>query len=843
MEEQPRPVLKLSLAALLVIGGIATLAPADVRDEMIGRYRLSLASPRLFELEPDPLAKLPQGAGIVRPVAMTTEPSESDTVHNRFVNTTTGALHFTFQLAFIGQGMPIRMDATYDSIADESVPEEFGAWDSPDLGLNWFMTYGDVIRDAGDSGPNGENRVVLLDDEGRFTFFIETTPDQYHRESVVASPHLSLTRVSDDEFEERHSSGVLKTYQRLVPENDEWVLVRVEDELGNSVVVGRTQGLITSIANNDGATVTLVRPELQGGPPGPSSLRVHNVIPSVGTPVTLGYTGTRVTALTKAGVYSYTFVYAYGMEELRILVLKNAGQLVFRVDDYVGLGVEALTTPGGTTQFDYHPELSKTYVTDHLNHTWKFQYDALGRTVAVIDPAGHTVSRTFDGNGNIASFTDAKGASWSYQYDGDGRLVRETNPLGQFAQFAYNADGNLTSHTSPGGGVTTFEYDPQGRLIRETDPVGVAWETTYNQDNLPATVKIPQGPQYSFGYDSYGRTNLYTGPSGSQLQVTRDGMGRPSVIQRPGGSIFEKSYSASGVPILIRDPEGHETTRTLDNRGRVSTFTDEVGSTRTTTYDTSNRIWKITDALARITTYAYDQNDRLVSTTDADGKVTTFGYDSRGLLTSVTDPLSRTTQYEYDQNRNLTRRIFPNGRQMTFTRYDALNRITGRTFPDGTSDTYAYDANGNVTSLNGPGGQIQVVYNAANQPTSISYPQHNATVTYEYNNWGLRSRMVLPGGDEATYQYNLAGRLEALATPEGSYAFGYDSASNELTSVTYPNGHVVSLSYDSNGHVLTREEHDDLGEVLSRISFVLDPHGRVLQSTDPEGNTTTYTYL
>jgi len=839
MLEKRFHVVMLILAVAVVLTGAPS---ADVRDRNLGPYVLDFTTPTPFRLTPDPFAEnVPLQAGVVHPVAIAAVPMETDAVYNRFVNTTTGGLHFSLVLVEAQKGFPIRVEAVYNSMSANALPEELGPWTFDDLGKDWTMSYSDKIKDAGDTGPGGEHRVFLLDDRGRATVFLEASPGLYERETAAASPHRSLTRVSDTEFHESYRDGLLKKYAKLSPEDDQWVLVRIEDQLGRFIELTRTQGLITAIANSSGVAVTLVRPELQGGPPSQSSLKVHQANPPSGPSVSLTYSGATMFGVALGSGFSYNFVYSLGIGGGRILRIENEGNLVFRVLDYEDTGVKSVLTPSGLTNFTYAPATSKTFVTDPGGKQWIYEYDGLGRTIAMVDPESHTVSRTFDEDGNVASFTDGNGTTWNYQYDSSGRLTRETDPLGNASIFAYDGAGRLVTHTSPRGGITIFQYDTNGRLTRETDPAGVVWETTHTASGFPATVRNPDGPQLAFGYDAFHRRTSYTDASGRLTTVTRDDLGHPVVIQRANGSTYERVYNALGIQILTRDAEGHETSRAVDSRGRITSSTDEMGHTVTMTYDPSNRVTTVTDGVGRVTTYGYDACDRLTSVTDPNGGVTAFGYDGRGLLATVTDALGNATHYEYDANRSLTEKTFPNGRSITFA-YDVLGRITSRTFPDGSQETYGYDANGNVLSMSGPGGALQVQYDLANRMTSITEVGHGLTTTYEYNAWGLRSRMVLPNQDEVTYQYDAAGRLATLLTPEGSYSVTYDPTTGELTQMVDPAGTRITLSYNTKGQVVMREERSANDELLSRDSYILDPRGRVIQETDADGNTTTYTY-
>ncbi len=100
---------------------------------------------------------------------------------------------------------------------------------------------------------------------------------------------------------------------------------------------------------------------------------------------------------------------------------------------------------------------------------------------------------------------------------------------------------------------------------------------------------------------------------------------------------------------------------------------------------------------------------------------------------------------------------------------DALGSIT----------QYAYDANGNLTTLTNPnGGVYSYAYNKDNYQTSITDPLENVT-TSAYDLAGRLTAKTLPNNAEYTYSYDAIGRIIAQTAPEGlSKSYTYDDAGN-----------------------------------------------------------------
>jgi YD repeat-containing protein len=133
---------------------------------------------------------------------------------------------------------------------------------------------------------------------------------------------------------------------------------------------------------------------------------------------------------------------------------------------------------------------------------WRHDYDADGRIIRVLDPAGQEASLAYDPAGRLREVRHANGVTSIWKYDVAGQpttlvLRRPTGEvLGQWA-LAYDADGNrIRARRSWDGGTTdiSYGYDALGRLTRVDDGAGVqnvVWDAVGNRlavnGDTPAT--------------------------------------------------------------------------------------------------------------------------------------------------------------------------------------------------------------------------------------------------------------------------------------------------------------------------------------------------------------------
>jgi YD repeat-containing protein len=135
-------------------------------------------------------------------------------------------------------------------------------------------------------------------------------------------------------------------------------------------------------------------------------------------------------------------------------------------------------------------------------------------------------------------------------------------------------------------------------------------------------------------------------------------------------------------------------------------------------YDPLGRVRQVTDSAGHTMTFAYDGAS--VTRTDANNHATIFEYVAFGdpddrRLVAVTDAQAHTTRYRYDVTGALTSVLGPGSDiERTWT-LDGRGLVASDTQPESGTTTYTYDEGGNVKTIT----------NANTQTTTFTYDENN----------------------------------------------------------------------------------------------------------------------
>jgi RHS repeat-associated protein len=378
------------------------------------------------------------------------------------------------------------------------------------------------------------------------------------------------------------------------------------------------------------------------------------------------------------------------------------------------------------------------------------------------------------------------------------------------------------------------------------------------------TLLMPDGNQYLFTQTGTNTFTNSTIPSliGSQITVPSSGVYN---LRWKNGTVYQFTIAQGGGALLtyltsITDRNGNTITLVRSNISQplqITQIVDPVGRALTLTYDSTNRITLITDPIGRTVQYTYNSQGTLATVTNAAGGVTTYAYDTNNNLLTTTDARGVVVlQNTYDTNGRVIQQIQADGGVLKFA-YTLLNALvptspvllTVVTDALGNQTSYRFDPNQNLLNVTDATGQMRVFTHSLSQNnlvTSVTgggtcpvcgHPDHG-DVTLTYDSNGNVLTRTDSLADTATFTYEpVFGQVTSITDPLGSVYKYTYDASGNRRSVTDPDGNVSTFAYNSFG--LLTQVADPLG---ANTNLSYDSFGNNTSVTDPLGNTTTVVY-
>ena len=183
------------------------------------------------------------------------------------------------------------------------------------------------------------------------------------------------------------------------------------------------------------------------------------------------------------------------------------------------------------------------------------------------------------------------------------------------------------------------------------------------------------------------------------------------------------------------------------------------------------------------------------------GRSVAVSENGQGLISQVTDPMGRTTSYSYNSSADLMSVTDPLDRTWSFA-YDSSNRLVSMTDPDGGVTTNAYNDAGQVTAQTDPMGLV----------TAFAYVGDN------FSSIGGTTTITDPHGNVEVQRY-VNGFMTLVTKDSGAasqaqWTYSYDPNTYGLLSVTDPDGQTTSYTYNAAG--LQNSVTDALGAVPAK---------------------------
>jgi len=498
----------------------------------------------------------------------------------------------------------------------------------------------------------------------------------------------------------------------------------------------------------------------------------------------------------------------------------------------------------------------------------------------------------YDANGMLTSKTDPRTGGLGYEYEDTPSQFSVTFGPKRLVRISETDQSGAST-----GRWVTFVYHPStGRLIRIADNLGR--NVSYGHDEN-GNLKLVSAPRMNatYGYNDQNGIHRLTDISENGDTITNTYDAKGWIVRQTHGTgtidiDYTKRFNSAQVTTTVRDSSGN----TLDIRIRTVEF-NELGSLSRTIDPLGNQViylrndndqlvreesWENSSTpqnpmliLAGATDYTYDAIGNLLTMTEASGtalkRVTSYGYDpvfnqeASETVTSVIDPQkNKTTVKNYNSQGNLTSITVSglgcDGKAFSHTtsfEYNSRGKLTKRTGPrTDVADvtTYVYDDKGNLISSTAPliGTITYSDHDGFGHPRGITDP-NGATITYTYDSEGRVLSVKLPGDITPTsYSYTPAGgcsscgtssdNLQSITFPEGNgISYTYDP-SGRLATITDSLGNSINYSYDSEGNKLKEEIKDKSGLLQKTLSYQYDALNRLKQIKKPDTSYTEYGY-
>jgi RHS repeat-associated protein len=498
-----------------------------------------------------------------------------------------------------------------------------------------------------------------------------------------------------------------------------------------------------------------------------------------------------------------------------------------------GFGVNTVNHPGGGQTYVGTPILAKrpTNVTDPLNRSTSYTYDAQSRLTETIYPEGNKTTLVLDARGNATTTTFRSKSGTDTLVTTAEFPATCTNPFtcnkpsamrdakGNQTDYAYSATtGQLTSVTLPApviGAVrpeTRYAYTYIGgvSLLTGISSCRTAASCVATADEVKTTI----------GYDGALQPNSVTDGAGdgsltATTTMTRNGTGDVTSVDGPlpGASDTTRTlYNAAREPIGVigPDPDGGGA---LKNRAVRLTRNDDgqlTLSEQGTTDGQSDANWTAYAPIQSVAT-TYDANARKIGDRLSYGATAIaseqYGYDARGRLACATV-------------------------RMNSAAFGAQ------------ADACALGTEG----LAGPDRITRFYYNLADQPietdVAVDTPSAAAERRQTYTGNGLIQTLKDGNGNLTTYEYDGFDRLAkqrypSALTPGTSSTTDYDGFSYDLnsnaTARRLRDGQMINFTYDNLDRVTVKDVPAGVSGEFD-IAYTYDALGRPLDTTDTLGS-------
>ena len=480
-----------------------------------------------------------------------------------------------------------------------------------------------------------------------------------------------------------------------------------------------------------------------------------------------------------------------------------------------------------------------------------YNYDGKGRLLKVINSAAGALRYFYDDQHRPFRWTDRNGHSYHYRFDDQGRVIAQVGSGGMFPNIAVWLKD--TGDDAPEDGMVCVALECAGKFHGNPAEIG---DTCINEyfdrlDKLPLAHLLREKGLQGAGLTGRGRAGVRDDASWSLSdELLHDeflGDIRPTVYRStPAGDVW-RVITPEGVVTDREFDEHHQIIRETSNTGVVTQIDRDE-------YGTITRIDFGDGTTETITPGAWGEPAQITS---RDGLTTEYEVDAAGMVTSITDPLGVVTRFEYDWRATgivPKATITPSGLVRSME-CDNAGRPVASTDPAGRRSSVTRDVRGLVTEVIDPVGNVTTIeYSPEGWVTRVVNPD-GSWRSGTYDGEGNLTQTMNETGATTTTRYTVFDKVSSVTLPNGGITRYVYNTQMEPIMVTNADGHTWQLHYDLDGSIIKEVDYNGLitqshttpdGQRLDTITgagtvtTMFDPYGRMTETFDDQGNTTTY---
>ena len=480
-----------------------------------------------------------------------------------------------------------------------------------------------------------------------------------------------------------------------------------------------------------------------------------------------------------------------------------------------------------------------------------YNYDGKGRLLKVINSAAGALRYFYDDEHRPTRWTDRNGHSYHYRFDDQGRVIAQVGTGGMFPNVAVWLKD--TGDDAPEDGTVCVALECAGEFHGDPTEIGDSCINEYfdRLDKLPLANLLREKGLVGAGLTGRGRAGTRDNePWSLSDDLLHDeflGDIRPTVYRSTSAGDVWRIITPEGIITDREYDEHHQIIKEVSNTGVVTTIDRDE-------YGTITRIDFGDGTTETITPGAWGEP---LQVTGRDGLTTEYEVDAAGMVTSVTDPLGVVTRFEYDWRVTgivPKATITPSG-LVRMTECDNAGRPVASTDPAGRRSSVTRDVRGLVTEVINPVGNVTTVeYSPEGWVTRVVNPD-GSWRSATYDGEGNLTEAVNETGAKTTTTYTVFDKACEVVSPNGGMTRYTYNTQMEPIMVTNADGHTWQLDYDLDGSIIKETDYNGLVTEshatpdrsrldtitgAGTVTTMFDPYGRMTETFDDQGNTTTY---